>query len=103
MGWANSAIEQLRADGAAVIKPHGGSMRPKVESGATVTLERADASTVAVGDIVLCRVSGNVYLHLVKAAEGAGADRRVLIGNNRGGTNGWTKAVYGRAVLIANP
>ena len=48
-----------------------------------------------VGDVVLCRVAGREYLHLVKALDGRGL---VLIGNNRGGTNGWTSLghVYGK-------
>jgi len=51
-----------------------------------------------VGDIVLCRVRGREYLHLVKAVQ----DRRYLIGNNRGGTNGWVgrAAVYGIGTRI---
>jgi hypothetical protein len=103
MGWANAAIAQLTAGARVVIRPHGGSMRPLVESGAEVTLEPAYVTTVQVGDIVPCRVAGNVFLHLVKAVEGAGGDRRVLIGNNRGKTNGWTKTVYGRATQVRNP
>jgi len=75
-------------------------MRPRVLSGARVTLEPCTTEEAEVGDIVLCRVKGNVYLHLVKAKS---TDGRVLIGNNRGGTNGWTKAVYGRAVEVENP
>lgn len=98
MSWADRAIKLLADGKEAVIKPHGNSMKPKVESGATVTLEPVTTDDVEVGDIVLCRVKGNVYLHLVKAKQG----NRVLIGNNRGGTNGWTKAVYGRATEIDN-
>lgn len=75
-------------------------MRPRVLSGARVTLEPCTAEEAEVGDIVLCRVKGSTYLHLVKAKS---PDGRVLIGNNHGGTNGWTKAVYGRAVEIENP
>ncbi|MCB9688996.1 MAG: hypothetical protein H6735_28395 [Alphaproteobacteria bacterium] len=103
MGWANRAIEELRAGRAATIRPHGGSMRPKVESGATVTLEPVTAAEVEVGDVVLCRVAGNVYLHLVTAVQGTGDDRRVQIGNMRGRINGWTRAIYGRATEIRNP
>ena len=103
MGWANHAIEKLRNGEAATIKPHGGSMRPLVESGAEVTLEPVEVAAVSVGDIVLCRVSGNVFLHLVKAVEGDGDGRRLLIGNNRGKTNGWTRTVYGRAISVRNP
>jgi hypothetical protein len=100
MNWANHAIEKLRAGQDAVVIPHGGSMRPKVLSGARVTLTPLSATEAIVGDIVLCRVKGNVYLHLVKAVQG---DGRVLIGNNRGGVNGWTKAVYGKATEVENP
>lgn len=103
MGWANRAIAELREGRSAVIRPHGGSMRPKVESGAEVTVVPVDLVDLAVGDLVLCRVAGNVYLHLVKALSGGPDDRRVQIGNNRGGINGWTRAVYGRATTIRNP
>lgn len=99
MGWANRAIEALSKGEEAIIKPHGGSMRPKVESGARVTLEPVTVEDLAVGDIVLCRVKGNVFLHLVKAL-GKG---RVQIGNNRGKINGWTRTVYGRATRVENP
>jgi hypothetical protein len=59
-------------------------------------LEPVEVANLEVGDIVLCRVKGNDYLHLVKALQKG----RVLIGNNRGGTNGWTRQVFGRAIKI---
>ena len=40
------------------------------------------------GDIVFCKVKGRYYTHLVRAK----GDRGVLIGNNHGKINGWTKA-----------
>jgi hypothetical protein len=46
------------------------------------------AAKVEVGDIVLARVAGVVYLHLVSAVEPAKG--RVQISNNRGRVNGWT-------------
>ena len=49
------------------------------------------------GDIVYCKVKGNFYTHLVKAKN---SDKGLLIGNNRGGINGWTKNVYGKVVEI---
>ena len=103
MGWASRAIQTLAEGHNAIIKPHGHSMRPKVMSGATVELEPVKLDALAVGDVVLCRVSGNVYLHLVKALRGDADNRQAQIGNNRGGVNGWTRAVYGRAVRIDNP
>lgn len=38
------------------------------------------------GQIVLARVSGRLYLHLISALEG----ERVQISNNKGHVNGWT-------------
>jgi hypothetical protein len=51
-----------------------------------------------VGDIVLVRVNGRVYLHLIKAVGGG----RFLIGNNKGGVNGWVgpNAIYGVATAV---
>ena len=51
-----------------------------------------------VGDIVLCKVNGFEYLHLVKAMQG----ERFQIGNNRGGINGWigSKAIYGVCIKV---
>jgi hypothetical protein len=91
MGWASGAIAKLQRGEAVTIRPRGTSMEPKVHDGQEVTLRPATASDVRVGDIVLCRVGGNEYLHLVKAVSG----ERVLIGNNRGRINGWTKQVFG--------
>lgn len=42
--------------------------------------------------IVFCKVKGRYYTHLVKAK----GDRGVLIGNNHGRINGWTKSVFGK-------
>jgi len=99
MGWANRAIKDLEAGLTTVIKPHGNSMKGKVESGSTVTVDPIQPEDVGVGDIVLCKVKGNVYLHLVKAIHGT----KFLIGNNRGGINGWTRTIYGKAVKIESP
>ena len=81
------------------VTPRGNSMRPKVMSGATVTLEPVEIEQLKKGDIVLCKVKGKVYLHLVKAMQRG----RVLIGNNHGGTNGWTRTVWGRAIHVEQP
>jgi len=99
MSWAKRAIGLLADGREATIRPHGNSMKPKVESGATVTLRPIEIEDLEVGDIVLCKVKGNVYLHLVKALQGG----RAQIGNNKGGINGWTRTVYGKAVKIVQP
>lgn len=71
-------------------------MRGKVNDGDLVTLEPTPREKLEVGDVVLARVNGKDYLHLIKAID----QGRFLIGNNRGGTNGWTRAVFGKAIKI---
>lgn len=65
---------------------HGSSMEPKILSGQKVTVEPVDPASVRKGDVVLARVRGRYYLHLVKATK---LDQ-VQIANNRGHVNGWT-------------
>ena len=74
-------------------------MRPKIESGALVSLAPVTVEELTVGDAVLCKVKGNTYVHLVKALQGG----RVQIGNNKGKINGCTRTIYGRVEEIVNP
>ena len=60
-------------------------MNGKIESGQLVTVALGQR-VLKIGDIVLCKVNGIQYLHLVKAISGG----RVQIGNNKGRINGWT-------------
>jgi len=50
------------------------------------------------GDIVLCRLRGAEYLHLVRAVQGG----RFQIGNNRGHINGWIGAngIFGKGTKV---
>ena len=98
MSWASFAKEALGRGETVQIRPRGHSMTGKVNDGDRVTLEPCDPSTLQVGDIVLVRVHGTDYLHLVKAIQ----QNRFLIGNNRGGLNSWVgkQAIYGRASHI---
>lgn len=98
MSWAKYAKEALRRGETVTVRPRGHSMKGKVNDGALVTLEPCDPVALSVGDIVLVRVSGNDYLHLVKAIDRG----RFQIGNNRGGINGWVgpNAFYGIATKI---
>jgi hypothetical protein len=89
------------AAGATVdFRPTGSSMAPLIRSRQLVTVAPVDPGTVAVGDIVLARVAGAVYLHLVSAVDPARG--RVQISNNRGRVNGWTThaRVYGICTAI---
>ena len=98
MGWALSYIEQLRAGRAVSFRPRGHSMSGKIDSGQLCTVEPVDPASLRVGDIVLCKVNGREYLHLIKAIQG----QRFQIGNNRGRINGWVSAgaIFGRCVKV---
>lgn len=98
MGWATPYITRLRAGETVSFRPRGNSMSPKIESGQLCTVAPVDVSTLVVGDIVLCKVKGNEYLHLVKALQPG----RFQIGNNRGFINGWIGAnsIYGRLISV---
>ncbi|GGY91836.1 hypothetical protein GCM10010343_16710 [Streptomyces avidinii] len=77
------------AGGATVeFRPTGSSMVPLIRSRQQVVVAPADPSKLEVGDIVLARVAGTVYLHLVSAVDPV--RKRVRISNNRGRVNGWT-------------
>lgn len=69
-------------------------MKPLIKSGQLCTVTPVDPSTLNPGDIVLCRVKGNDYLHLVKAIQ----QNRFQIGNNHGRINGWIgpNSIFGK-------
>jgi hypothetical protein len=101
VGWADAAIERLRAGEVAVVRPRGNSMTPRIRSGAVCEVEPvSDGDVLRRGDIVRVKVKATVYLHLITALE----KDRVQIGNNHGRINGWTPKsnVYGRVKHIDN-
>lgn len=73
-------------------------MTGRIESGQLCTVAPVDPASLAVGDVVLCRVRGAEYLHLIRAVQGP----RFQIGNNRGHVNGWVaaRAIFGRCVRV---
>lgn len=104
MNWASMAIEKLKCGENAIVKPHGNSMTGKIESGQTVELSPINIVdyTLMPKDIVLVKVKGNIYLHLIKAIKNENGKTKFLIGNNKGGTNGWVSigAIYGIAIKV---
>ncbi|MEV4002435.1 S24 family peptidase [Actinomadura sp. NPDC049753] len=95
------AIAARVAEGATVdFRPSGSSMVPLIRSGDLVTVAPVDPARLEVGDIVLARVAGMVYLHLVSALDPTKG--RVQISNNRGRINGWTgrERVFGICVAV---
>lgn len=99
MGWATNYIAKLKSGEEVSFRPRGGSMAGKIESGQLCTVVPVtDHKTLQVGDIVLCRVGGAEYLHLIKAIQGG----RFQIGNNRGRINGWVgeNCIFGKCIRV---
>lgn len=98
MGWAESYIARLISGETVSFRPRGGSMTGKIESGQLCTVAPVDPETLSIGDIVLCRVGRNEYLHLVKAIRPG----QFQIGNNKGFINGWIAAsnIFGKCIRV---
>ncbi|MDG6103402.1 hypothetical protein Daura_36105 [Dactylosporangium aurantiacum] len=100
MGALDMVAARVAGGATVQFRPTGSSMVPLIRSRQLVTVGPVDPAKVEAGDIVLARVAGTVYLHLVSAVDTAGA--RVQISNNRGRVNGWTghAKVYGLCVAV---
>src|SRR5262245_28632997 len=98
MGWVNDARKGLAEGKQVRVRPVGGSMRGRIESGQLVTLAPVDPSEVRLDDVVLVAWKGGFLLHLVKERK----EGQFLIGNNLGRVNGWVpaSAVLGRVVAV---
>jgi len=94
MNWK---VEKLLKGEDFITSEKGNSMTPKIKSGQEHRLEPVDLNRLEVGDIVFCKVKGKYYTHLIKAIN---PDKGFLIGNNKGGINGWTKLIYGKVTEI---
>jgi len=93
----NYKVEKLLAGETIISKEPGNSMLPLIKSKQPVEITPSTWEEVEIDDIVYCKVHGHYYTHLVK---GKDLNKGVLIGNNKGNINGWTKAVYGKITKI---
>jgi hypothetical protein len=91
--WATNHITKLIAGETVSFRPRGNSMTPIIKSGELCTVEPVGDAKLKVGQVVLCKVRGKHYLHLIS---GVKLDQ-VQISNNKGFVNGWTplKNVFG--------
>ena len=93
--WADDYIKDLEEGKTIKCRPHGNSMEPIIKSGQLVTISPIK-ERLKVGDIVLCRVKGNVYLHFIKQITYYTAGIVFyIIGNNKGYINGATQSIFG--------
>jgi len=93
----NWKVEKLLLGETIISKEPGNSMKPLIKSRQPVRLEPTTWQDTEVGDMVYCKVKGNLYTHLVKAKD----DKKgCQIGNNHGRINGWTKNIYGKVTKV---
>ncbi len=88
MGALDAVADRVAGGATVAFRPSGSSMVPLIRSRQEVVVAPVDPAVLEVGDIVLARVAGTVYLHLVSAVDPP--RNRVQISNNRGRVNGWT-------------
>jgi hypothetical protein len=100
MGVLDAVAGRVASGATVEFKPTGSSMVPLIRSRQSVVVSPVDPARLEVGDIVLARVAGTVYLHLVSALDPSRS--RVQISNNRGRVNGWTShdRVFGVCVAV---
>lgn len=84
MGWVKDAVRQLKEKGTCQVRPMGGSMRGRIESGQLVTINLVDSEDIKEDDVVFVRWKGNYLLHLVMEV----TREKIVIGNNLGKING---------------
>lgn len=94
MNWK---VERLQKGESFETSEKGNSMTPKIMSGQKHVLSPITMEEVQIGDIVYCKVHGRFFTHLVKAKDPI---KGLLIGNNHGHINGWSKQVYGKVTKV---
>ena len=94
--WAAPHIAALARGERVQFRPVGGSMKPIIESGDLVEARPVDREPRR-QDVVLVQVDKFTYIHLIHDVKFEDGRRQFLIGNNRGGRNGWVprEAIYG--------
>ncbi len=102
MSWADKYIETLLSTNEVVFNPVGSSMEPLIYSGEQVKVVVPLLPWYREGDIVLCKVNGKQYLHLITAVVATKTGLTFEISNNKGKINGCiTKDdIYGRCVEV---
>ena len=87
--------EALEKDGTGKMKVFGNSMLPLIKSGSLLTFEKQESYEI--GDIVYSKVKGrHIDAHKITKMD---LQKGVMIANNQGYENGWTKTIYGKVTV----
>lgn len=97
--WADEAVKRLQNGLFAEVRPPGHSMTGLVGEGDLVALKPFMSYELTPGDIVLVRVPGKRYSHIVLHMVLSVGHEQFLIGSHQGRTDGWVKrsAIFGIA------
>lgn len=100
--WATTAATQLLNGETIQIKPPGGSMTGRINNGDTVVLAPCTVIELKTDDIVLVRIRGRRYQHIVLHQILQCDGQRFLIGSFQGRIDGWVQAndIFGKAIEI---
>lgn len=96
--WADFHITKLQQGETVCFRPRGNSMKPRINSGDLVVIS-PKIDDLKINDIVLCKVGGKYYVHLITAI----SENRYQIGNNHGKINGWVTVggIFGRVTKVS--
>lgn len=92
-------VRALQRGETCIVMGVGNSMTPILKSKQCVeVIPVTDNTELNKKDIVLCKVNGYIYLHLIHAIKG----NEYQIGNNHGHINGWVSrnCIYGKVTKI---
>ena len=92
-----ATADRLQKGETCIVVGYGNSMTPKLMSGEAVVMEPVNESTaLKKGDVVLVKVNGRYYCHLISAIR----KDSYQISNNHKHVNGWVSKskIYGRMV-----
>lgn len=97
MDWSTEAVAALQRGSSVQVRPRGYSMTGRISDGDLVTLAPCRAENLAAGDIVLVRIQGKRFSHVVLHAILSVEGERLLIGSHSGRVDGWVDRgdIYG--------
>lgn len=106
MSWALPYIQDLKNGKTVYFRPTGRSMEGLIKSRQLCTVEpiKFHLTTLAIDDIVLCKVGISYYLHKISniLSDPINGESLFEISSNRGRINGWITedGIYGKLVNI---
>ncbi len=86
-------VREMNSKGSITVKCSGNSMTPRIKGKEPITIVK-EYGKLKKGDIVLCKVNGSFFVHLITAIRG----KQYQISNNHGHVNGWTNKIFGKVI-----